>query len=193
MDPGFLSGWALPLLVFLAAMSYLTLDTLRIIFMARGMKLWASLFGFVEVTIFLLAVSQVLLNLERVETLIAYATGFAVGNYVGMVIEEKLAMGLLIVRVITEGDAAELVREMGRRDFGVTSMGARGLTGRVRLVFSIVRRRDLSSLMKLIELHQPRAFVSIQDVRSVRDGMSGAGLSRPPFGLLWWKGRRRPA
>jgi uncharacterized protein YebE (UPF0316 family) len=193
MQSGFLSGWGLPLLIFLAAMSYLTLDTLRIIFMARGLKLVSSLLGFVEITIFLLAVSQVLLNLDRIENLLAYASGFAVGNYLGMVIEEKLAMGLLIVRILTEGDATDLVRQLGERDLGVTSVGARGIAGRVRIVFSIVRRRDFPELMKLIERHQPKAFVSVQDVRGVRDLKRAAPALRPPFRLLWWKRRRAPA
>lgn len=163
-------AWLMPLLIFAAGLVYITLDTLRVISLSRGKKVLASVLGFAEIVIFLLAVGQVLSNLGNLANLVAYAAGFALGNYAGILVEEKMAMGTVIVRMITRRDAGELMQAMESRRFGVTSVAARGTSGKVRLVFTIVHRRHLRELFALIEAHNPGAFVSVEDVRSVSAG-----------------------
>ena len=99
----------LPLLICLAETAVVTLDTVRTIFIARGMKLPAAALGLLEVTVWLFAISQVMQNLGNPACFIGYAVGFTVGTYLGIRIEERLALGTQVVRVLTRRDAAELV------------------------------------------------------------------------------------
>ena len=96
----------IPLLIFVARIFDVTLGTIRIILVSRGVKIPAALLGFFEVLIWLIAIGRVMQNLNNVSNYIAYAGGFAMGNFVGIYIENKLAMGLLSIRVVTAKDAA---------------------------------------------------------------------------------------
>jgi uncharacterized protein YebE (UPF0316 family) len=168
-EPGYWV-WATSLLIFVAGLVYIALDTLRVISLSRGKKILASLLGFAEIVVFLLAVGRVLSDLGNLRNVLAYAAGFALGNYVGILVEEKLAMGMVIVRLVTSRDAGDLMRELESREFGVTTVAARGTTGKVRLVFTVLPRRHLEELLGLIQRLNPRAFISVEDVRSVSAG-----------------------
>ncbi len=171
----------LPVLIFAARVTDVTLGTLRIIFVSRGVKRLAVLCGFFESFIWLLAVSQIVQNLDNVVSYFAFAAGFATGNYAGMWVEGKLAMGLLAVRVITRADATGLIDFLREKKFGVTSVAARGIRGRTRLIFSIIRRRDLQCFQEAVERFNPGAFISIEDVREVRAGF----LPPSPVSGVW--------
>ncbi|MEJ2081852.1 MAG: DUF5698 domain-containing protein [Acidobacteriota bacterium] len=120
--------WALvfPLLIFLARVCDVTLGTLRMVFVARGEKGTAAFLGFFEVLIWLSVISYILQNLTAVSNYLAYAAGFATGNYLGLKIEEKMALGLLGVTVITNRDARELIEHLTREKYGITSVSAMG-------------------------------------------------------------------
>jgi len=161
----------LPLLILLARVMDVTLGTLRIIFVARGLKVLAPILGFFEVVIWLLAIGQVMQNLTNVIHYLAYGLGFALGNYVGIRIEEKLAMGLIIVRVITRRDAGELIAYLRGADYGVTVVDAEGSSGPVHILFMLLKRSDLAKVVEAINRYNPRAFYSVEDVRQVREGI----------------------
>jgi Uncharacterized protein conserved in bacteria len=99
----------IPILIFLARICDVTLDTARIIYVSRGIKFLAPLIGFFEVLIWLLSITQIMNNLTNVVYYIAYAGGFAMGNYIGIYIEEKMAIGTVVIRIITQKNASELV------------------------------------------------------------------------------------
>lgn len=160
----------LPVLIFLARVVDVTMGTLRIIFVSRGMKKLAPIIGFFESLIWLLAVGQIMQSLTNVGLYIAFAGGFAVGNYVGIYLEQKLAMGLLCVRTITKHDATELIEHLKEQKFGVTSVSASGVSGQVRLILSIIKRKDLPKLIQIVKEKEPKAFVSVEDIRSVNEG-----------------------
>ena len=120
-------------MVFGARVLDVSLGTLRIIFIARGRRKLAPLLGFFEVLIWIVVVSQVIQNLHSPLAFIAYAAGFATGNYVGMRIEDKLAIGTLVVRVIVPQEASQLMAQLHDAGYGVTSIDARGSTGRGHL------------------------------------------------------------
>ncbi len=136
----------LPLLVFLARVLDVSIGTLRIIFVAKGLKYFAALLGFFEALIWLLAVTQVLQNLNSWQTYIAFALGFATGNYVGVVLEERIALGNLLIRIITRKEADQLVHVLWDEGYGVTSVDAQGETGPVKLIFSITKRKNLGKI-----------------------------------------------
>lgn len=161
----------LPLLIFIARILDVTLDTIRIVFVSRGKKLLAPVFGFFEVLIWLLAIGQIMRNLSNVFCYLAYAGGFATGNFVGLYLEEKLAMGIVGVRLITNKDASQLIEFLRKEGYGVTSVDAQGASGKVNLAFMIIRRSELGRMVAIIQEFHPQAFYSVEDVRMVRRGI----------------------
>ena len=166
MDTGVL---LVALLVFGARILDVTIGTLRIIFVSKGYKNYAALLGFVESLIWLLAVTQVMQRMDNWVTYFSFALGFAVGNYVGMLIEERIAMGSQIVRVITKHDASDLVRYLWDEGYGVTSVDAVGESGPVKLIFMVAKRRKLEKIIGIIKRYNPNAFYTIEDVRFVKE------------------------
>ena len=161
----------IPLLIFLARICDVTLDTARIIYVSRGMKLLAPLIGFFEVLIWLLSITQIMNNLTNVVYYIAYAGGFAMGNFIGIYIEERMAIGTVVIRIITQKDASKLVDFLKGDGYGVTYIDARGTLGPVKIVFTIIKRRDVRRVIGIIRKFNPLAFFTIEDIRSVREGV----------------------
>jgi uncharacterized protein YebE (UPF0316 family) len=167
-----LFAWVvLPLLIFIARVSDVSLGTVRVIFITRGLKYFAPIVGFFEILIWLLAIGQIMQNLSNPFCYIAYAGGFATGNYVGMWIAEKLSLGVVLIRVITNKDASELLEYLKSADYGVTSVDAHGSSGKVQVVFTIVPRREVASVVNLIKQFNPKAFYTIEEVGFVEEGI----------------------
>lgn len=161
----------LPLLIFLARIADQTVGTLRLIFLSKGMKYLAPIFGFFEVIIWLLAVGQIINDLTNWVAIFAYGAGFAAGNFIGMQIEERLSLGTLIVRVIPKYDVDELISFLKQSNFGFTTMAAMGSRGPVTIIMSIIKRKDLKTLVDAVNRFNPNAFYTVEDVRSVSDGV----------------------
>ena len=162
--------WLAPVLIFLARMTDVSLGTFRIILISRGMSRWAAVTGFFESLIWLLALSQVFQHLDRPINYVAYAGGYGAGTGLGVLLERRIALGLVAVRIITREDATELIEALGEERFGVTRVAARGLHGRVRLIFTISQRKHLGRLLEIVRQHNPKAFVSVSDVRAAEEG-----------------------
>ncbi|MHC2990059.1 hypothetical protein OB13_00005 [Pontibacter sp. HJ8] len=161
-------NWVIiPILIFLARIVDVTLGTLRIVFISKGDKLIAPLLGFVEVLIWLVAITQVMQNLSNFVSYFAWAAGFATGNFLGLRIEQKLALGQMVVRVITVESAEDLIERLAGRGYRLTSVDAKGTRGKVNLLFMIVKRKKLKEVIGIIRDYNPNAFYSIEDVRSV--------------------------
>jgi uncharacterized protein YebE (UPF0316 family) len=171
IDPMVTTFIVIPLLIFLARLIDVSIGTVRIIMLNRGRRLIAPALGFVEVLIWLLAIREIFQHLDNVIAFFAYAAGFAGGTMVGMMIEEKLAIGTVAVRAITTEDARDLMARLSAADFGVTSFGAEGVKGNVRLIFIIVRRRELPQALEIIRNLHPHAFITVSDVRTVSEGV----------------------
>jgi uncharacterized protein YebE (UPF0316 family) len=161
----------IPLLIFCARICDVSIGTIRIVFVSRGQKLFAPLLGFFEVLIWLLAIGKIMQNLDNVAAYLSYAGGFATGNFIGLWIEQKLAVGMVILRVITRKDASVLVSELENRGFGVTSIDARGNEGPVNIVYSVLKRNALETAIGLVKKMNPKAFYSVEDVRAVSEGI----------------------
>lgn len=158
--------WALmPLLIFIARVADVSLGTLRTASIAQGLRKRAAIFGFFEILIWIGAISYVLQNLTHFTNYLAYAGGYATGNYVGLMIEEKLAAGLVKVTIITSKDATMLIDSLKARKFGLTSVSAMGSKGNVRLVISIIPRKKFQQLQQIINEFNPKAFVEVQTIK----------------------------
>lgn len=171
----------IPLLIFLARVIDVTIGTIRVIFLTRGRKYLAGIMGFFESLIWIVAVSQVMHNLTNWLTYLAFSLGFACGNLVGIMIEERIALGNLIIRIITRREADELVRAMRGEGYAVTALDAQGATGPVKVIFNILKRKKLPQLIKLIKQYNPNAFYTIEDLRFVKDTTVPAVTPRPGF------------
>jgi len=158
-----------PILIFLARILDVSLGTLRIILVSRGNRATASILGFFEVFIWLLAISQIIQNLTDIENYIAYAAGFAAGTYIGMTIERRLAIGKLMVRIIIPREHSDLIVYLIAQNYKITYLDAEGTLGHRTIIFMIVRRSSLKKLIKIIKEYSPKAFYTVEDVRMVRD------------------------
>ncbi len=158
----------IPLLIMFARICDVTIGTVRIIFVARGERILASMMGFFEVLIWIVVVSHIMkdINISWINY-VAYAAGFAIGNFIGITVERRLAMGMVTMRVITNKPADELIEHLKQEYHGVTNIAARGISGEVRLVFSVIKRKDIPLFLNIVKNYNPKAFVSVEDVRAL--------------------------
>ncbi|MCX6292374.1 MAG: DUF2179 domain-containing protein [Bacteroidetes bacterium] len=161
----------LPLLIFIARMSDVTLGTLRNVFISKGMRNVVPILGFFEVSIWLISMRQIMQHLENPLCFIAFAGGFAMGTYVGLFVEKRLAIGMQVLRIIINQDAQPLIDMLQRANFGVTIMDGHGAKGPVKIIFTIIKRRDLEYVRRLIHDTNPNAFYSIEDVKVASQGV----------------------
>jgi uncharacterized protein YebE (UPF0316 family) len=190
----------LPAIVFVAELVVVTLSTVRIIFLSRGRKVPASVLGFFEVAIWLFAIGQIVQNLSDLGCYVAFAAGFTAGNFFGVMLERRLAIGTLVVRTITHRDPSDLIAGLRAAEYGVTSIDAEGATGPVKVVFTVIPRKDLANVLAIIRAFDPRAFYSVDEIQSAGSGIFPAGKGRlrgilptplQPFCLA--RGELRPA
>jgi len=185
----------LPLLIFLARILDVSLGTVRIVFVSRGLKYLAPLVGFFEVIIWLLAIRVIIQNLNNVACYIAYGAGFAMGTFIGLQIEKKIAIGNSFVRVITQKDATELIEHLREKNYGVTSMDAQGVKGKVHVIYIIIKRHDIENVAGIIREFNPQAFYTIEDIRLVSRGIFPLKKNRFPYlpvigpFMFWRKGK----
>lgn len=161
----------LPFLIFLARISDVTIGTIRIVMVAKGQRMIAPLLGFFEVLIWLIAISKIIQNLDNWVCYVAYGAGFATGNYIGMLIEEKLAMGIVQIQIITRADAHKLIEKLKAEGYGITHQDAHGAVEEVSVIYSIIKRADLQRVIEIIRTYNPNAFYSIADVKFVSKGI----------------------
>ncbi len=157
----------IPLLIFFLRICDVTLDTMRIIFVSKGFKAIAPLIGFFEVLIWVIAISRIFENLDNWFCYIAYAAGFATGNFVGMLLDEKLAIGHELIRIITKVDAGDLISTLRSEGYGVTFLKATGMQGEVGIIYIIINRKRLKHLVSLINKYNPKAFFTIENINFV--------------------------
>ncbi len=161
----------LPLLIFVSRMFDVTLGTIRHIFVAKGFKRVVPVLGFFEVLIWIVVVKQILNGVDTWQSYVAWAGGFAVGNYIGILIEERLALGLQIVRIITNQDCSDLLEAMKNSNHGMTVVDAQGAKGPVKIIFTILKRENVIHMEHMIAIHNPTAFYSVEDVKDTSMGV----------------------
>jgi uncharacterized protein YebE (UPF0316 family) len=183
--PGF--NWyawvVLPIIIFIARISDVTLGTLRIIFISRGRRNLAPILGFFEVLIWIVVIGQLVQNLHSASAYVAYAGGFAAGNFVGLWLEDRIAIGTYILRVMISEGGELLAEKIHQAGFGVTQVEGKGAVSSVKILYTIVKRKHVSQVMKIIHNSNPNAFVTIEEVRSTEKGIfpSNVAQENNPF------------
>lgn len=165
-------AWVIvPLLIFLARVMDVSLGTLRFIFLSKSYKKIVPFLGFLEVLIWIIAIREVMVNLKNWISLVAYAGGFAMGNYIGMMIEEKLSIGLVMLRVVFRKDPSDFLSFMQNNDYGYTAVEGSGVRDRVKIIFSILNRKELNTVLPILQAYNPNAFYSVESVKLVNEGI----------------------
>jgi uncharacterized protein YebE (UPF0316 family) len=163
--------WYLPILVFFARILDVSLGTLRINFIGKGKRLLPPLLGFVEVFIWIVVVSHLVNSLSNLIGYLAYAAGFATGTYVGMLIETRLAIGTLIIRAIVSGETNELVGSLKEAGYGLTFFDAQGATGPVKVIYTVINRKELADVVRLLQSLHPHVFYTVEEARTASEGI----------------------
>lgn len=170
MDSDLYRYLILPLLIFLARVCDVTLSTIRIIFVMNGKRNIAPILGFFEAFIWLLAVGQIISQVDNIFAYLAYAGGFAAGTYIGMYVEERLAVGMAVLRLITPEINQGMLDFLHENKFSYSLVDGMGKKGKVNIVFFVVKRENLDRLVSGINEHHPQAFFTIENVRQVNEG-----------------------
>jgi uncharacterized protein YebE (UPF0316 family) len=160
----------LPLLIFFARILDVSIGTMRLIFVSKGYKIYAPLLGFFEVVIWLIAIGQIMQHLDNFLCYLAYGLGFATGNYLGIYLEEKMSLGTVLIRVVPKVDTTNLINQLRENSFGASLVDIEGMTGKLKMIFTIVKRKDLQEVLGIIQEHNPQAFVTIEDVKTAKEG-----------------------
>jgi uncharacterized protein YebE (UPF0316 family) len=163
-------AWLFAIIIFCLRVGDMSLDTIRVLFMVRGKKLLVWVLGFFQALIFVVAISSVLTQLNNILNIIGYATGFATGNIVGMMIENRLAIGHVLVNIISSNRGSYIAERLRASGYAVTEIAGRGMNGTVFELHASVLRKDVSQVETIVLESDPQAFVTAEDVRPVRRG-----------------------
>jgi uncharacterized protein YebE (UPF0316 family) len=163
-------AWLSAGLIFILRVSDMTLDTLRVLFVMRGKKRVAWILGFVQSAIYILAIGRVLTQLGNPLNIIGYAAGFATGNVVGMIIEERIAIGHILLNIISPHRGSAIVSHLRESGYAVTELSGRGKDGMVSMINCSVLRKKMDKVQQLVYDIDPEAFITAEDVRTVRRG-----------------------
>ncbi|MCD4657700.1 MAG: DUF5698 domain-containing protein [Planctomycetes bacterium] len=186
MTPEFVINFILiPLGIFFARILDQSFGTLRIMFIAKEKKLASTVLAFFEVLIWLIVIREVFKNMDNFVSIFAYAGGFAAGNLVGLQIHKMLALGSVLLRVITAKDASPLISALRGNGQTVTVLDADGVSGKVHVLFSVIKKRNLKKCLNEVLKHNPKAYYTIEEVSRVSNSLY-PGLSARmsiPFNL----------
>lgn len=144
---------------------------MRHVLTARGHKNLSPILGFFEVLIWILVVSQIMKQVNNFACYIGWAGGFAMGNYIGLVIEERIALGLQSIRIISHLDCSEMILQLQKENHGITVMDAQGSKGPVKIILTVAKRKNIEHIIDIIQKYNPEAFYSIEDIREAKRGV----------------------
>jgi len=160
----------LPFIIFGLRVLDMSLDTMRVLFVIRGRRPLAWIFGFFQSLIWVVAITTVLSNMTNPWNLVAYATGFATGNVVGMWIEERLAIGHGHMRIMSTGRGSMIAESIRNAGYAATELSGRGRDGTVAVINCSVRRRDIERVRRQVNSIDPDAFITVQEIRPLNRG-----------------------
>ena len=161
----------LPLVIFCARICDVTLGTLRIIFISKGKKSLAPLVAFFEVLIWIIVIGELLSHANNLISYICYAGGYATGSFVGMYVEERLALGIQLLQIYTKKPVNTLQSKLNQANFGATIVHGEGVNGPVSIIQTIVNRKNLPQVESIVNQFDPDVFYSMFDAKTVRRGI----------------------
>lgn len=158
------------LLIFSLRLIDVSMGTVRTIMVMRGMRKWAAMIGFVEVSIWVVAISRVIGQVNNILSVIGYGGGFAAGTLLGMWIEDKLALGHVDIRVISTTKGQTITQTIREAGYGATQLQAEGQSGPVYVTSIVASRKEIPDIIRLVNKADATAFVTIEEARRVMRG-----------------------
>lgn len=172
---GLLLGY---LFIFIAKCADVTLATIRTIFVVKGKKKLAFFIAIFEIIIYLFAMEKVLSDMSNPFKIITYALGFATGNVVGIMLESKLAIGLITAQIFTSKDVDEFSTFLRDNGFGVTVIEGKGREGIKYILQVVLDRKKLPKFEDTVSEYDSNSFVTVSEIRAVRGGYFGKDTAR---------------
>ena len=163
--------WLLPVIIFFGRICDVTLGTLRIIFVSKGEKNKAPIVGFFEVFIWVVVISQIFSHATNIFAYLAYAAGYATGNFVGIMVENKIGFGYQLFRIYTKKDGMDLTKMLNNKGIGSTMIRGEGSISEVNIIETVVRRKTSKSVVEILHNFDSDTFYVIEDVRSKQKGI----------------------
>ena len=176
-------------MIFFARILDVSLGTVRIILLSKGNKNLAPVIGFIEIFVWLIAFKQLFTNLDNWIYYFSYALGFSAGTYVGIIIEEKLSFGKVMLRIICKEDSKKLLKKLDKSKYTSTTVSATGPNGKVNIIQIILNRKNIGKVLKIIQEVSPKSFYSIEDVRYAREEIVLVAKNRKDFFSFFRKGK----
>ncbi len=161
-------------LIALMRITDVTIGTFRTIMVVQGRKYQAALAGFFEVLIWIFAMRYIVQHMDNLYNLIGYATGFSLGNILGITLEQRIGLGYVQVNIVSRQKTEEISNVLRERKFGVTILPGEGKTGEISIIIAIIKRKFLKQLMNSVESIDKRAFITVQTSRPYRGFMHGS-------------------
>ncbi len=159
------------ILIFLSRVVDVTLMTFRTLMVVQGRKVPAAILGFFEVGVYVIALGKVVGSLDHLPHLISYCLGFAAGNYVGIQLENRLALGMLSAKITVKGDSSpEMISDLRDHGFGVTEIDARGKDGPRKMLSMVFNRKDLRNLEEIVKSYDNSAFMVVNSASPITGG-----------------------
>jgi uncharacterized protein YebE (UPF0316 family) len=149
---------------------YVSLFTLRMIFVIKGQRLLASILSMAEVFIYLMGLNIVLKNLDNPVNIAAYCIGFGLGVYIGSRIEEYLALGYVTLQVIVDSLECDLPSKLREKGYGVTAWSADGKDGKRLVMHVLAKRSNEQQLMEFLITLSPKAFIISYEPKNFKGG-----------------------
>ena len=148
--------------IFLLRLLDQTLGTLRILYVNKGKPLFGAILGFIESAIWIVAISQVIQDLNDPFLIFGYALGFAAGTIMGSYIENTIAIGDIVVRIFVpkDSDSEKVAEELRINGLGVTIINGEGMQGEVTIAWCVTPRKRLKEVMKIVSEITPDAYVT---------------------------------
>lgn len=158
------------LVIFIVRVLNMTLDTVRMLTVVRGMKTVTFILGVVQTMLFVIALGSVINDLDNPLNIISYSVGFATGNVIGMLIEKRLAFGFINMTIISSVRGQELADKLRELGHAVTEIPARGKDGTVEILECSVQRKNAMEVQKLAMQVDPNAFITSRDIHPIWRG-----------------------
>jgi uncharacterized protein YebE (UPF0316 family) len=168
----------LPLVIYFARMTDVTLGTLRIVMISKGKRKIVPIIGFFEVLLWLIAIGQIMQNLSNVMCYFAWAAGYATGTFLGLTIEQALAIGTQVIRVITNKNSDDFLEDLKKKKHGFTVIDGQGAMGPVKVIFIVAERKNVKEISEFIDHHLPGSFYSVEDIRETNQGVFNESNTR---------------
>ncbi len=150
-------------LIFFLRLLDVGMATVRIVLLGRGRKGAAAALGFVEALVWVIAIARVINGLDDPARMIAFAAGFASGTYLGAKVEEWMALGQVLIRIVTPLDTTQVAGLLRDAGYGATVVNGDGMSGEVRITFSVVPRKKVKSVLPMIRAANPQAYVTVEE------------------------------